>query len=213
MVRESRDQACPAGSLPGRVSRRASGRRWVLRCHGLGLGLGLGSGLRGLEGALTVEFDEHRSAASGTLLVGGEADLALEVLARPGQAVKNALRRAMPGLHQDPGGPLLATVIILPRVDRAAADRRLVKGDLEQLEPAMSANHGSTLAGWRTRTRNRGRSGLRGRAERWSGRRGSNPRHSAWEADTLPTELLPLGRSRSLAGVPDRFNAASGGVL
>ena len=31
---------------------------------------------------------------------------------------------------------------------------------------------------------------------RWSGRRGSNPRHSAWEADTLPTELLPLGRAR-----------------
>ena len=29
---------------------------------------------------------------------------------------------------------------------------------------------------------------------KWSGRRGSNPRHSAWEADTLPTELLPLGR-------------------
>ncbi len=30
---------------------------------------------------------------------------------------------------------------------------------------------------------------------KWSGRRGSNPRHSAWEADTLPTELLPLGRT------------------
>src|SRR3970040_2004457 len=29
---------------------------------------------------------------------------------------------------------------------------------------------------------------------RWSGRRDSNPRHSAWEADTLPAELLPLGR-------------------
>jgi len=27
----------------------------------------------------------------------------------------------------------------------------------------------------------------------WSGRRDSNPRHSAWEADTLPAELLPLG--------------------
>src|SRR5688572_19856119 len=26
-----------------------------------------------------------------------------------------------------------------------------------------------------------------------SGRRGSNPRHSAWEADALPTELLPQG--------------------
>ncbi len=25
-----------------------------------------------------------------------------------------------------------------------------------------------------------------------SGRRGSNPRHSAWKADALPTELLPL---------------------
>ena len=24
-----------------------------------------------------------------------------------------------------------------------------------------------------------------------SGRRGSNPRHPAWEADTLPTELRP----------------------
>ena len=29
--------------------------------------------------------------------------------------------------------------------------------------------------------------------DEWSGRRDSNPRHSAWEADTLPTELLPLG--------------------
>lgn len=26
----------------------------------------------------------------------------------------------------------------------------------------------------------------------WSGRRGSNSRHSAWKADALPTELLPL---------------------
>ena len=25
----------------------------------------------------------------------------------------------------------------------------------------------------------------------WSGRRGSNPRPSAWKADALPTELLP----------------------
>jgi hypothetical protein len=30
-----------------------------------------------------------------------------------------------------------------------------------------------------------------GAAGRESGRRGSNPRHSAWEADALPTELLP----------------------
>jgi hypothetical protein len=27
----------------------------------------------------------------------------------------------------------------------------------------------------------------------WSGKRGSNPRHSAWKADALPTELLPPG--------------------
>ncbi len=25
----------------------------------------------------------------------------------------------------------------------------------------------------------------------WSGRRGSNPRHAAWKAAALPTELLP----------------------
>ena len=30
--------------------------------------------------------------------------------------------------------------------------------------------------------------------EDWSGRRDSNPRHLAWEASTLPTELLPLSR-------------------
>ena len=29
----------------------------------------------------------------------------------------------------------------------------------------------------------------------WSGRRDSNSRHSAWKADALPTELLPLARS------------------
>src|SRR5690606_38688551 len=29
----------------------------------------------------------------------------------------------------------------------------------------------------------------------WSGRRDSNPRHSAWEADALPAELLPHARS------------------
>ena len=33
-----------------------------------------------------------------------------------------------------------------------------------------------------------------GSQRNWSGRRDSNPRHSAWEADTLPAELLPLGR-------------------
>ena len=31
--------------------------------------------------------------------------------------------------------------------------------------------------------------------ESWSGRRESNPRHSAWEADTLPAELRPLSRA------------------
>ena len=34
---------------------------------------------------------------------------------------------------------------------------------------------------------------------KWSGRRDSNPRHSAWEADTLPAELLPLGSMRIVA--------------
>lgn len=30
----------------------------------------------------------------------------------------------------------------------------------------------------------------------WSGKRVSNPRPSAWEADALPTELFPPGRWR-----------------
>ena len=30
----------------------------------------------------------------------------------------------------------------------------------------------------------------------WSGRRGSNSRHSAWKAEALPTELLPLNKKQ-----------------
>jgi hypothetical protein len=41
------------------------------------------------------------------------------------------------------------------------------------------------------------RGSSRGDLAIWSGRRGSNPRHSAWEADTLPIELLPLGSRTS----------------
>jgi hypothetical protein len=45
---------------------------------------------------------------------------------------------------------------------------------------------GATVAG-RIPLRNRGP------VKGWSGRRGSNSRHSAWKADALPTELLPPG--------------------
>ena len=38
--------------------------------------------------------------------------------------------------------------------------------------------------------------------ERWSGQRDSNPRHQAWEACTLPTELCPHGRSVVAAIIP-----------
>ena len=34
---------------------------------------------------------------------------------------------------------------------------------------------------------------------KWSGRRGSNPRHAAWKAAALPAELLPPGRRRGRA--------------
>ncbi len=33
-----------------------------------------------------------------------------------------------------------------------------------------------------------------------SGRRDSNPRHSAWKAEALPTELLPLKKFETLSG-------------
>src|SRR3989304_1894825 len=44
----------------------------------------------------------------------------------------------------------------------------------------------------------------------WSGRRDSNSRPSAWEADALPTELLPLALDHSIgvsgrAGRPERL--------
>ncbi len=37
---------------------------------------------------------------------------------------------------------------------------------------------------------------------KWSGKRDSNPRPSAWEADALPTELFPLDRPRPSARGP-----------
>src|SRR5438552_15449867 len=53
----------------------------------------------------------------------------------------------------------------------------------------------------------------------WSGRRDSNPRHPAWKARALPTELLPLaqlaqedgggGRIRTFEGYADRFTVCS----
>ena len=42
----------------------------------------------------------------------------------------------------------------------------------------------------------------------WSGRRDSNPRHSAWKADALPTELLPHGgegRIRTYEGISQQI--------
>jgi hypothetical protein len=94
-----------------------------------------------------VELDEDCSPAAWTLLIGSEANLTGQGLAGPRRAVENTLGRAVAGLHQDPGRPLLAAVVILPRIDRATADRGLVEGDLEQFEPAMPANHDSTVSG------------------------------------------------------------------
>src|SRR5690242_13559760 len=52
----------------------------------------------------------------------------------------------------------------------------------------------------------------------WSGRRGSNPRHAAWKAAALPTELLPPGadmiaavRAR-LTGIPPLRRIRDGGA-
>jgi hypothetical protein len=43
--------------------------------------------------------------------------------------------------------------------------------------------------------------------EKWSGRRGSNPRHPAWEAGILPTELLPHGKlSKTGCSFNDKTN-------
>ncbi len=45
---------------------------------------------------------------------------------------------------------------------------------------------------------------------KWSGRRGSNPRHLAWEASTLPTELHPHKRLRSIFHPPSGLRFRSG---
>src|SRR4029079_10112958 len=44
--------------------------------------------------------------------------------------------------------------------------------------------------------------------KRESGRRGSNPRPSAWEADALPTELRPRSRLR-IAHPPEKKTSAN----
>src|SRR4030042_887422 len=44
--------------------------------------------------------------------------------------------------------------------------------------------------------------GLTAIIRRWSGKRDSNPRPSAWEADALPTELFPLAIILITAAAP-----------
>ncbi len=46
---------------------------------------------------------------------------------------------------------------------------------------------------------------------RWSGRRGSNPRRSAWKADALPTELLPHTIDHSFRVLIHGSNGVVGG--
>src|SRR4029078_10242107 len=48
--------------------------------------------------------------------------------------------------HQHPGRPLDLAAVIGPLVDRAAADRETGELDIEELEPAMLADHGETLS-------------------------------------------------------------------
>src|SRR6185369_8692282 len=115
----------PIGRPAGLAGGGSGGRRVLGRVRN-GDRLRLGR----LQRTLAVELDEHRAAAAWSLLIGGEANLAGEHLAGPRRAMEDSVGRAVPGLHQDPGGPLLAAVVVLPRVDRAAADRRLVEGDL-----------------------------------------------------------------------------------
>ncbi len=45
----------------------------------------------------------------------------------------------------------------------------------------------------------------------WSGKRGSNPRHSAWKADALPTELFPLCGPAGSALIAEAFYLVEGG--
>src|SRR5215207_2229124 len=53
------------------------------------------------------------------------------------------------------------------------------------------------------------------RLKNWSGQRDPNPRHQAWEACTLPTELCPLKNSlsgeKSSGRAPRRSRGPSGG--
>ncbi len=81
-------------------------------------------------------------------------------------------------------------VIPLGRTPRAR--RCGIDGGAEARSTAPECPH-PTVLGRDTNGSRRVRSGKGD----WSGRRDSNPRHSAWEADTLPTELLPLESART----------------
>ena len=59
-------------------------------------------------------------------------------------------------------------------------------GDRRDLNPRQPVPQTGALPNWTTAT-----IWFVYFKKKWSGRRGSNSRHSAWKADTLPTELLP----------------------
>src|SRR5439155_14755414 len=80
------------------------------------------------------------------LLVGGERGRSRQEPALARSADELPGGRPVSAIHEDPGRPLGAAMVVLPLVDRAAADRQTGELDVEELEPAMLADHGATLA-------------------------------------------------------------------
>lgn len=105
-----------------------------------------------LERAGAVQLHEERPRSAGSLLIVGDADRAAHRSTVTRRAGQLAIRRAKAALEEDPRAPLVLAGAVFPDVDRRAADRAIGKGHVKQLEPAMTGNHLSTVAGPATRS-------------------------------------------------------------
>ena len=185
-----RHPLAPGGRDRGRgllVARRPFPR--PARLHGLRAGLG-----RRCRGQFTVAGEEHGWSSASTTL---KRWLGQQPAPGPWPSCRPTRTWIAERPHRAIGRVIGAAARRRVLASSTSARSRVAStGRPVQHRRGRALRHAPQVIGSRDLRQSPGsRMSFEHERERWSGRRDSNPRHSAWEADTLPTELLPPGAS------------------
>ena len=117
------------------------------------------------------------------------------------KAAEETLLRAV--AKEVAGTGVTANVVLVEEDRFRSRARDCAVNEERRLDDARGDRRGGSPAVLRRRRADQRRAHPTRRPLRgWSGRRGSNSRHSAWKADALPTELLPHVRNATTSRSP-----------